>query len=222
MVRLVSEWVVLLLVTVSGLAAQNPNRLTLKITSLVLNDETIFDGLAKLSQVMPIGFSVERELTSKASPQLAAVVRFSTRIDGGTLQDSLDWLCKLDPRYEWLFAGGVVNVFPRQVEHDPSYPLNRTMSFFEIKDATSASAAALEAASHANPPQQIAILTLGNTDFQRASNLTFANVTLREALNRIAQTLGPTYGWQFSGTEDFHYLAFHDYLIPAPRPKPER
>lgn len=197
-----------------------PDLLSTEVDSLVLEHETIFDGVARLSQLVPMGFAVERELTKKSAPQLPPTVRFSSHIEHASVREVMDWLCRLDPRYGWSSDGRTVNLFPRYVLQDNEYSLNRKIIFFELPKVDSAMAAAVQAAAHADPPQQIALVHFGKATFHSPINLTFADVSLREAFNLIAQQLGPTYGWQFSGTEVFHMMAFHDYLIPGKRSVP--
>jgi hypothetical protein len=192
--------------------------LSIKIRELVLEDQTVFDGLAKLNQMIPMSFAVERQLTSKESPKLPPVMRFTGHVDNVTLRGALDWLFKLDARHTWTTDNQVINVFPKYVQHDPAYPLNQQISYCELKKTPSASAAVIEAARHTNPPEQLAVLLLGDVEFDKPITLTLKEVTLREALNRIAQALGPAYGWQFSGTLDFRYVVFHKSLVPGPSP----
>jgi hypothetical protein len=66
------------------------------------------------------------------------------------------------------------------------------------------------------PRQQIA--TLGTRSFAFSQPLTreFHNVTVRQAFNEIARLLGPTYGWQFSGADDFRLIIFHERLAVSP------
>ncbi len=203
---------------------QNANAndpLLAKVRVLELENQTVFDGIAKLSAVAETGFAVERELTSKQKPQLAPVIRFTARIENVSIRQALDWLFQLDPRYTWKAEERFVNVFPRYVERDPEYPLNRTIRFFEVRNANSAGGAAMAAADHAEPPQQLAVLQLGDTHFSKPVSFTFEGVTLRQALNQIARQLGPTYGWQFSGTIEFRFMAFHDRLLADPPPSSE-
>src|SRR5512135_1022924 len=80
-------------------AAKDP--LSQKV-SLELSNQTVFDGVAKLSQsTNSLGFAVERELTKKKWPKLPPVVRFTATIADVSIRDALNWLCKLDPRYAW-------------------------------------------------------------------------------------------------------------------------
>jgi hypothetical protein len=215
--RLWLLWLIIFLLSVSCSFAETKSvdPLAAKITALGLDNQTIFDGFAKLSQIARMGFSVEKELTRKAHPVLPPVLRFTATVKNVSLAQALDWLCKLDARYAWTSDGYTVNLFPRDIRNDPTYVLNQKISPFGMEDTASVTAAVIQAGRHASPPQQIAVMALGNTQYPKPTNLTFSNVSLREALNQIARSLGPTYGWQFSGTEEFHYVVFHDYLIPS-------
>jgi hypothetical protein len=185
----------------------------LQKVSLSLDNETVFDGLAKLNAITKLGFSVERELTSREAPALAATLRFNSSIDNVTVREALDWLCKLDPRYSWSADGSMINFYPASIEHDPNYPLNRSVAPFVLHQEQSATAAVGAATSHADPPQQIAVFQFGPDQFGAPTDLSFRSMTLRQALNQIAEAQGQSHGWQFTGTKEFHCIAFHERLL---------
>jgi hypothetical protein len=198
-------------------SAQHPDSISASFSRVVpefsLNDETVFDGLAKLNGISDLGFSVERELTSREHPTLAAVIRFSAKTRNASVRELLDWLCELDPRYVWSTDGQVVNFYPRDVQSDNDYPLNRRISAFDTGSVTSITSVVMQVTKHTSPPEQLAVMQIGSDEFSVPKQLSFKDTTLREALNQIAEGLGASYGWQFSGTRDFRYLVFHKRLI---------
>lgn len=190
-----------------------------KIVDLKLDGQTVFDGLAKLNESTNLGYSVERELTSRKSPRLASEVRLNAQLNRVTVRDALNWLCQHDPRYTWSSDGQMVNFYPRSVENDPNYPLNLKISPFRMLGVNSASAAVLEVSKRAEPPQQLAVLQLGDDSLRLPKPLSFQDMTLRQALNLIAESMGNSHGWQFSGTTEFRYMVFHAKLVITPLTK---
>ena len=55
-----------------------------------------------------------------------------------------------------------------------------------------------------------------SVSFAHAWSTTLHDLTIREVFDLIAQRLGPTYGWQFSGAQDFRIITFHQGLLPNP------
>jgi hypothetical protein len=195
----------------SSSTANNP--VLQAISELSLDNQTVFDGLAKLNGMTQLGFSVERELTSREVPALAPLLRLNGKIEAVTLREALDWLCKLDPRYSWSTDGRMINFYPKSIENDPNYPLNKKVAPFDLHDVTSATAAVGAATGHTYPRQQLAVLQLGSDEFKVPANLSFKAMTLRQALNVIAEAMGQSHGWQFTGTKDFRCMVFHEHLL---------
>jgi hypothetical protein len=66
--------------------------------------------------------------------------------------------------------------------------------------------------------QQIAVLQTGiSVGFSHSWTASFKDIAVREAFDKIAQQLGPTYGWQFGGAADFRVITFHERLSVKPK-----
>ncbi len=185
-----------------------------RIAVLTLDGETIFAAIGKLSQTADIVFSIEGRLPPKNGGPLPPHPRFSGRIEGRSLKEVLDWLCGLDPEYTWTRDHNTANLFPRAVLNDSSYLLNRKLAILRFDGEPDAGKAVLAVVGQLpGAREQLAFLQGGgSTTFAKPPKATFRNVTVREALNRIAEQLGPTWGWQFSGTNEFKFVVFHERI----------
>lgn len=209
---------------VGTLRSQGPKpasakHLEMTIVPFSLDDESVFEGFAKLNQQADISFSIERILTPKHAGPLREDPRFTRGFTGKTLREALDWLCDLDKRYSWLYVAGVVNVVPTASIHDPQYLLNRRLPRLVFESSRDAGMAAISTLHQlSSPPEQLAFLQMGGSvNFPKPWNARFENLTVREAFNLIAQQVGPIHGWQFSGAEDFRLIMFHYKLEPRPK-----
>lgn len=187
---------------------------------LDLKDETIFHAVGKLNQAFEVAFSLEMPLTPVGVGRLPDDPQFSAHIEGRTLREVLTWLCDLDPRFTWLRDENTVAVFPRAIQNDRAYLLNLMvpeMTFTKEKepgDAALRVIAGLNATRPARDPRlQLAVLNIGNLIYSQPFSGTYRSLTIRQILNRIAQHLGPTHGWVFTGTDEFNLLQFHARLM---------
>jgi len=190
------------------------------VPSLELNQETILDGLAKLNQsTTGLGFSVELPLGQTISAQAPKLRSFEVVLPASTLGSVLDQLCHLDPTFAWQQSGSQINVFPRALEKDTRYLLNRKVEFLEFKYVPDAQAAVFQTVARLPAPkEQIAIMQSGAAvNFARPWTASFRDITVREAFNRIAQQIGTNYGWQFTGAADFRIVTFYARLGTTPR-----
>jgi hypothetical protein len=121
--------------------------------------------------------------------------------------------------------GNMVNALPSALAKDPNYVLNRKIDEVTFRDVRQASDAVMNMVGQLpGPREQIAVLQVGvPLNFSEPWSETLKDVTLREVVNKIAQQLGPSYGWQFSGAKDFRMITFHEGLLPKPsRSKPKQ
>ncbi|MCI0746301.1 MAG: hypothetical protein L0Y58_12930 [Verrucomicrobia subdivision 3 bacterium] len=186
------------------------------VPALELNDEDIFQSFAKLDQMGFAKFSLERLLKPKLASPLPPDPKFYARIEGETLQEVLDWLCSLDPRYAWMKGARLVHIVPRAIRDDPHCLLNRRIPIVEFKNESDGGNAALAAIRHLpGPIQQIALLQAGGSvSFAKPWTATLQDITVREAFELIAAQIGPDVGWQLTGSEDFRLMMFHHSLVP--------
>lgn len=187
--------------------------------SLELNNETILDGLGKLNQsTIGVGFAIEHPLGRTMSDKAPELRRFQVVLAPNTLANILDQLCELDPTFSWQQFGGEVNVFPRAIKNDKTYLFNRKLDDLELKDVSDAQAAVFQAVAELPPPkEQIAIMQTGAAiNFARPWTVSFKDITIREAFDRIAQQIGSSYGWQFTGSNEFRLVIFYARLGTMP------
>lgn len=71
-----------------------------------------------------------------------------------------------------------------------------------------------------DPNENLYFLGIGGTQgFAKPWTASFRNITVRQALNRIAEQLGATYGWQIGGTANQRMIMFHYKLGVRPNSK---
>lgn len=193
----------------------NADPLDQVVGSVQLKDETIFGEIARLNQAFDFSISIEGILPAAGT---VSNPKFSATVDSQTISQVLTWLCNLDTRYTWTRDGNMVNVFPRAFINDKSYFFNRLLPEVSFNGIRESGVAAMEVVHQlGDPHEQLYFLGIGGTQtFARPWTATFHEVTVRQALNRIAQQLGPTYGWQIGGTINQRMIMFHYRLGARP------
>jgi hypothetical protein len=187
-----------------------------RITSTFqLDQQTMFEAIARLNESTGIVVSVERVLGTEGEGPVDP--KFTATIGGGKPASILDEICDLDGQYSWARDGNVVNIFPRRSVKDRAYLFNRKIPVLKLKDAADAPSAAIDAV-HAlsGPPAQLIVLILGNLDFEKPWTTTIGDLSLRQAINRIAEHLCVTCGWQLSGTDTTPTIVFYRRLQASP------
>lgn len=189
-----------------------------QLAGLSLNDQDIMDGVAMLSHTVSFAVSVEHPLgatISKPAPPLKAL---TIDVGPGSIAQILDQLCASDPTFTWMRNRNMVNVLPRALANDRSYLFNRTIDNLSFHEARGASDAVMKMVGQLpGPREQLAVLQVGMSfEFARPWTATLKDITVREALDEIAYQLGPSYGWQLSGAQDFRVVTFHEGLLPKP------
>ena len=197
----------------------SPEPLRQSVPSFELVHEDITNGIAKLNQMTTsVAFAIEFPLgrtISASSPSLPTVV---ATVGPGTLGDALDRLCDLDRTFSWQRIGNTIHLLPRALENDPAYLLNRKIEDLEIKNAPDAQNALFQTiALLEGAKEQIAVMQTGmSLGFASPWTASLKDLTVREALDKIAQQLGRNYGWQFGGAADFRVVTFHERICPKP------
>jgi len=183
-----------------------------------LKDETIFDEIARLNQAFDISISIEGILPAKGT---LANPKFTARIEKQTISGLLTWLCALDTRYTWARDGNMANLFPRAFLNDKNYFFNRVLPEVHFQEIRESGVAAMEVVHQlGDPNENLYFMGIGGTQgFAKPWSATFHDITVRQALNHIAQQLGPTYGWQIGGTMHQRMIMFHFKLGARPNSK---
>jgi hypothetical protein len=184
-----------------------------KVESFEIRDETIGEALGQVNQSFDISISIEGVLPDEGTvtnPKLSANMR------NVTLAEVLDRLCVLDARYGWTRDGNNVNFFPKASLSDPNYFFNRTLADLHFHDLRRVGDAVIAVDRQASDPGGgVIYMGIGQKQgFAEAWTASFSSITVRQALNRIAQQLGPTYGWQIGGTTKAKLIVFH-YKLEA-------
>lgn len=179
-----------------------------KIAVIELEDETIGHAIGRLNQSYDVAISIEGILPEQGT---VANPKFQAKVENRTLSEVLTWLCALDGRYAWSRDGNMVNLFPKAQGDDPHYLFNRRLSVLHFQDIRQSGDAALEVVRQlGDPTEHLIFLGVGGTQsFAKPWTETFNDITVRQALNRIAQQLGPSYGWQIGGTSNQRMIMFH-------------
>ncbi len=184
-----------------------------KVESFEIRDETIGEALGQLNQSFDISISIEGVLPDEGTvtnPKLNANVR------NVTLAEVLDRLCVLDTRYRWARDGNSVNFFPKTSLSDSNYFFNRTLADLHFHDVRRVGDAVIAVDRQSSDPDGgVIYMGIGQKEgFAEPWTASFSKITVRQALNRIAQQLGPTYGWQIGGTTKARLIVFH-YKLEA-------
>jgi hypothetical protein len=208
-----------LLATFSSLAlAQSLDPFQQHIDGVELKDQNVVDGIAMLTKTAALPVSVEFPLGAAISGAAPPLETFSARIEPGTVSEVLDRLCVLDPTFTWIRDGNRLNVLPRILANDPTYVLNKTIEHVKFEGERQASDAIMKMVEQLpGPREQLAVLQAGmSLSFPQPWSTTIRNTSIRQVINQIAQQLGSSYGWQFSGAQDFRVITFHEGLLPKP------
>jgi hypothetical protein len=199
-----------------------------RIEGVTLEDQSIIDGVAMLGRRAGLAVSVERELGATISASAPRSTTLTATVGPGTVSEVLDGLCALDQAFTWVRNGNTINIVPRGLTRDPNYFLNRRISSLIFREVRGVREAVFQTAEGLpGPKEQVAIMETGTSlDFVPPWSATFQNVSVREVFDFISARLGPTYGWQFGGAQDFRIITFHQALLPSPSPSkhphPER
>jgi hypothetical protein len=193
--------------------ADLPDSTEQKIGPIILENEYFVDGLAKLNiQSQGVGFAIEFLPGTRNSPP-PPDSRFSTERSSGTLKDALDWLCGLDPRYTWKREGRIINIIPRDTLSDPNYLFNRKLSglrFVDLRHASDTFDKIFKPVSKVNE----SVISLDDAgSFSKPWTVAFENISVRDALDRVAENLGAGRGWMVYGNNETRIINFYERLL---------
>ncbi len=186
-----------------------------------LLNETFVDGLAKIDGQTELGIAVELPLKERLSDANISYVRFTSRVPGGTIQDVLNYLCSLDPRFSWSRYKQIINVYPRNTSVlGDKYFMNRRLSDTIVEISDPAEGIFSTTAALAGSLEQIAFSQSGALPgFSRPWSFSSDGRTLREAFDEIALHMGTGYGWTLGGANEFRVIRFHARLLPGGTPE---
>jgi hypothetical protein len=179
-----------------------------RVAVLELKDDTLGNALGRVNQTFDISISIEGVLPEEG---IIANPKFSVNIENRTIAEVLDQLCRLDTRYVWTRDGNNVNLFPKASLNDRNYFFDRVLPELDFRDLRELSDAIVAIDHQADDPRGgVILMGIGQTHgFADPWTQSFNNLTVRQALNRIARRLGPTYGWQIGGTNKARLIVFH-------------
>jgi hypothetical protein len=177
-----------------------------------VTDAVLRDGVSELSlkKIDGLHLGFEEIVRDRIEQDPSTVSpHFSLHLQGKTIRELLDELCKTDPRYTWLQDGATVNIYPRSIVGDASYLLNLNIDRIVVKDAPDADHA-LTPLFKQFPEQQIGYFGpgLGSDDYDAPWTAGFNSLTVRQFINRIAEHMGPRTSWVWEGGQKERMFTF--------------
>jgi hypothetical protein len=215
-------WLLLLMAVAQASSQTVDDPFDRRISEVKLVDQTVIDGFAIVSGMTGLPVSVEHALGTTISQPSPTAKKLSATVPPGKTSEVLDRLCDLDTAFTWIRIGNMVNLVPRVLISDQNYLLNKKVErlmFNGIPDGQEAVFHVVN--SLPGPKEQIAVFQPSmSLTFSRPWTAEYTQTTVRELFDKIAQQFGPSYGWQFSGAQDFRTITFHQSIRPkAPPPK---
>jgi len=190
--------------------------LATRVATFSIHNATVFDGVAQLSsERTELSFALEDVLKTKFSDSAVPHSHFDLNLQNRTISEILDALCSKDVTYTWTRDGLTVNVFPRSIVDDSSYLPNRQLGQSDLRGVTDTEQAVFAIVARLPPPfEQIACAQAGgDTSYAVPWDVTFRNLTIRQAFNLIARHLGSRGGWVLGGSREFRTIGFHKGTI---------
>jgi hypothetical protein len=188
--------------------AQDPDQ---RVADFKLSDQTLFDGLAILSSKrIPLALGFEEMLKAKFNNPPPQDLRFSLDLKDKTAAEIVATLCTMDSRYTWSRDDLTINVYPWVVIGDPAYLLNRKLAKLAVTKLPDPDHALLAIIQQLPPPlEQISYVGMGgDSSYVAPWDMTFQDLTVRQAINRLAAHMGSRSQWLFYGSRDFRSFAF--------------
>jgi hypothetical protein len=175
-------------------------------------DAILRDGLSKLSlaNVEGLHLGFEEIIRDRIQDNPWALnPHFSLHLEGSTVREILDVLCKSDPRYTWSEDESSINVYPRTEKDDPSYLLNLRIDRIAVSDIPDPNQA-LTPLSKLFPEQQIGYSPsgLGDNRYTEPWTTSFERLTVRQFINRLAEHMGPRTSWVWEGGKNERMFIF--------------
>jgi hypothetical protein len=194
----------------------------LHVSAVELKEDDITKPVADIGQSLGMGISIEYVLSAETNAPPQPLRKISAAVPDGTAKQVLGRVTDLDPAYSLVRHGNMLNLVPKDVLADPAYVLNRKFSVIQIRKSSDVVDAVMQVVDQLpGKREQLAVLQLGGSlSFSEPWDTTFQNMTVREALDEIAQHRAQTQGWQLLGSGRFRYLVFHERLVPTPAQQP--
>jgi hypothetical protein len=184
-----------------------------KIPDFALDNRSILIGIEMLNrQGEGISFGFEEILAVKHIDPPIPYPKITVQLASPSTRQVLDALCAADPRYTWSVDGSTVNVFPRSTVTDLKYLLNRKLAEFRLDGITQIDEGLFAIADQLpGPLEQIAHAQIGGdaTYPTKPWSVTFKNLTVRQAVNRLVEHMDTSSAWIFGGSDEFRYFAFY-------------
>lgn len=188
-------------------------RLDAKVSDFILNEESIFVGVQMLNrQNLQLGFGFEGVLAEKFSDPPVPYPKISVELKNPSTREALDAICAADPRYTWSLDGAMVNVYPLATMKDSTYFLNRKLAQLKIQGITNIEQGLFAIPKQLQGPlEQIAHAQVGGDASYPVEpwSITFQDITVRQAINRLVEHMGSSSAWVFRGSREFRSFAFY-------------
>jgi hypothetical protein len=175
-----------------------------------LKDSTLIEGLSQLSSepISDLHLGIEELLRQNFSEPPDRSIRFSLSLEHKTVRDIIEALCQRDGRYAWSIDGSSINVYPLQIDGNPSYLLNRNLQQIALANIADAYEA-LTPLEHLVPGEQLGYAGIGGDSRYAAPwSVALGPLTVRQLMNRLAENLGGRGGWIWSGSKDHRFFFF--------------
>jgi len=102
---------------------------------------------------------------------------------------------------------------PREKLNDPKYIFNRRLSKLTFADSASADDTLRTIFQPVSDDGESVIQLSAIGKFPKPWSATFESITVRDALNRVAENLGPGHGWMATGNEKTRLISFYELLL---------
>ena len=186
--------------------------LAARIDRFDVTDAILRDGLSELSlkNVDGLHLGFEEIIRDKIQEDPRTLgVHFSLHLEGKNVQQILDALCESDARYTWSEDAPSVNVYPRTTRYDPSYLFDLQIDAIEVKGIPDPDQG-LTPLSRLFPEQQVGYFGpgLGNNTYPDPWTAAFANLTVRQFIDRIAEHMGTQTSWVWQGGKNERMFTF--------------
>jgi hypothetical protein len=197
-----------------------PDALDRSMGPLHLEQQTVIEALAGSSLQDDFALSVEVPLKENYRDKDLEIPRLTADVAGGTVREILDRLVRLDGRFAWSRYKHTINVFPsNSVAAGEAYIFQRRLRG-SLQEA-SGPGQAVVAITRALPPPPgnlVFVQVGGSADFASSRlSLDLEGLTVRQALDEVAQHIGQGYGWSIVGAKSAPSILFHGRMVPHRR-----
>jgi hypothetical protein len=175
-----------------------------------LVDGSLKDGVVKLAQEVGGHYGFEEVLRRQRTEPQNTGPHFSLHLANTNLAGVLDALCERDSRYTWSAGQQTINVYPKAIERNSTYLLNRRISRLELKDSPNPDRALFALDTQLPPPrEQIGYIEAGGDNAYDAPwSASFSDLTVRQFVNQLAIHLRGATIWCFQGSTEERLFSF--------------